>query len=59
MKNPQNKQRREASAAIGKGDKSQTGSLARLRAAFGEGGGLNREPNAAEWKRIIALSRRK
>ena len=34
-------------------------SLSRLQAAFDEGGGLDREPTAAEQKLILALSRRK
>ena len=34
-------------------------SLSRLQAAFEEGGGLDREPTAAERKLILALSRRK
>ena len=34
-------------------------SLARLQAAFDQGGSINREPNAAERKRILTLSRRK
>ncbi len=34
-------------------------SLSRLQAAFDEGGGLGREPTAAERKLILALSRRK
>ncbi len=50
---------RKGKLAIVKEYDPRTDSLARLQAAFDEGGGLNREPNAAERKRILTLSRRK
>jgi hypothetical protein len=50
---------RKGKLAIVKEYDPQSDSLARLEAAFEVGGGLNREPNANERKRILALSRRK
>ncbi len=50
---------RKGRLAIVKEYDPQTDSLSRLEAAFAEGGGLNREPTAAEQKLIRTLSRRK
>jgi hypothetical protein len=50
---------RKGKLAIVKEYDPQTDSLTRLQAAFDASGGLNREPNASERKRILALSRRK
>ena len=50
---------RKGRLAIVKEYDPQTDSLARLEAAFAKGGGLNREPTAAEQKLIRTLSRRK
>ena len=50
---------RKGRLAIVKEYDPQTDSLSRLQAAFTEGGGLDREPTAAERKLIRTLSRRK
>lgn len=50
---------RKGRLAIVKEYDPQTDSLSRLQAAFDEGGGLDREPTAAERKLIVAVSRRK
>ena len=50
---------RKGRLAIVKEYDPQTDSLSRLEAAFAKGGGLNREPTAAEQKLIRTLSRRK
>ena len=50
---------RKGRLAIVKEYDPRTDSLSRLQAAFNEGGGLDREPTAAERKLIAALSRRK
>ena len=50
---------RKGRLAIVKEYDPRTDSLSRLQAAFHEGGGLDREPTAAERKLIAALSRRK
>jgi hypothetical protein len=50
---------RKGRLAIVKEYDPQTDSLSRLEAAFDEGGGLNREPTAAEQNLIRTLSRRK
>ena len=50
---------RKGRLAIVKEYDPQTDSLSRLQAAFIEGGGLAREPTAAERKLIRTLSRRK
>ena len=50
---------RKGRLAIVKEYDPQTDPLSRLEAAFAKGGGLNREPTAAEQKLIRTLSRRK
>ena len=50
---------RKGRLAVVKEYDPQTDILARLQAAFDEGGGMDREPTAAEQKLIRALSRRK
>jgi len=50
---------RKGRLAIVKEYDPQTDSLSRLEAAFAKGGGLNREPTAAEQKLIRTLSRSK
>ena len=50
---------RKGRLAIVKEYDPQSDSLSRLEAAFAEGGGLDREPTAAEQKLIRTLSRRK
>jgi hypothetical protein len=50
---------RKGRLAIVKEYDPQTDSLSRLEAAFDEGGGLNREPTAAERRLIHTVSRRK
>jgi hypothetical protein len=50
---------RKGRLAIVKEYDPRTDSLARLQAAFEEGGGLDREPTAAEYKLILKASRRK
>lgn len=50
---------RKGRLAIVKEYDPQSDSFSRLEAAFAEGGGLDREPTAAEQKLIRTLSRRK
>lgn len=50
---------RKGRLAIVKEYDPQTDSFSRLEAAFEQGGGLDREPNAAEQKLLTKLSRRK
>jgi len=50
---------RKGRLAIVKEYDAQADSLSRLQAAFERGGGLDREPTAAERKLIKAVSRRK
>ena len=50
---------RKGRLAIIKEYDPQTDSLARLEAAFAQGGGLDREPTAAERKLIRSLTRRR
>lgn len=50
---------RKGRLAIVKEYDPQTDSFSRLQAAFEKGGGLDREPTAAERKLIKSLSRRK
>lgn len=50
---------RKGRLAIVKEYDPQTDSLARLQAAFAEGGGVDREPTAAERKLVRSLSRRR
>ena len=50
---------RKGRLAIVKEYDPRADSLSRLEAAFDEGGGLEREPTAAEQKLIVRLSRRK
>ena len=50
---------RKGRLAIVKEYDPRTDSLARLEAAFAEGGGLDREPTAAEGKLIRTLGRRR
>ena len=50
---------RKGRLAILKEYDPQTDSLSRLEAAFAEGGGVEREPTAAERKLIASVARRK
>jgi len=50
---------RKGRLAIIKAYDPRADSLSRLQAAFDEGGGIRREPTAAEQKLILSLSRRK
>lgn len=50
---------RKGRLAIVKEYDPQTDSLSRIEAAFAEGGGLNREPTALEWRLVSTVSRRK
>ena len=50
---------RKGRLAIVKEYDPQTDSFSRLEAAFDDGGGLDRQPTAAEQKVLLKLSRRK